>query len=229
MPLFCARSNSRTSSSTNRTRRKPSEPRFRNGPDHTNSSIVPALPSRPQLEPSTGPLNKSCNPASQIAFWIVFSLLFDMIPNMREASRRAFSLGANILDLSSNSTGFLLRLATAPDDAVRVPSKSKNTAATSPDNCRRSFRFGSGVPGVTVILYVTDEQLEGVAITNDRCRVLVFSGVGLSGEASAQTVVTSGVFVSSVMLRQPGPIVKLAMPLPGAADDPSMLVAAPFC
>mmetsp|Transcript_30702 Transcript_30702/g.88633 ORF Transcript_30702/g.88633 Transcript_30702/m.88633 type:complete len:234 (-) Transcript_30702:1258-1959(-) len=168
-PRCRARSNSRTSSSTNNIRCRPSaQESGANAPDRSCSSMMPALPSKPSALPTMGPLKKSDRPASARADVMVFSVLLEMMPKRTEASRKARSRGANTGARSASSACLRPLIAASPGVAVRVPSKSKNTAMTPPATRLKSPRNGSGVPGVmTMFLYDTDEQLDGVAKLNN--------------------------------------------------------------
>mmetsp|Transcript_20796 Transcript_20796/g.36691 ORF Transcript_20796/g.36691 Transcript_20796/m.36691 type:complete len:312 (-) Transcript_20796:294-1229(-) len=205
MPLCRARSSSRRSSSTRRTRLWPSGPRCWSSPSSTSSSMKPALPSKPTALPNTGPSKSSASPASRKAAQMVSSLLLEMMPRISPASRRTCSRGRSMGARSRSSTCLRHLCAVSPGEAVRVPSKSKKTQPTSPVTSLSSWRLGSGddVPGVKEPCRKDREaQDDGVARFSDLgLRILpenIIPSRDMSGEHSV--LITGGEEANSVML-----------------------------
>mmetsp|Transcript_45104 Transcript_45104/g.98002 ORF Transcript_45104/g.98002 Transcript_45104/m.98002 type:complete len:262 (-) Transcript_45104:18-803(-) len=133
MPNSWASSNSRTSSSTNITRRRSFSVSWQMRPFFRRSEMKPALPSSPTALPRSGPVKNSLSCDSSSAEQMVCSLLLEMMPRTTPASLSFRSLGASIGALSQSSTCLLLRFARSPGEAVKVPSKSNMIATTLPE------------------------------------------------------------------------------------------------
>mmetsp|Transcript_17732 Transcript_17732/g.56135 ORF Transcript_17732/g.56135 Transcript_17732/m.56135 type:complete len:299 (-) Transcript_17732:502-1398(-) len=159
-----ALANSRRSSSTSSTFRRPLRPRWLRPPIRTRSSMKPALPSKPTALAIMGPSKNSSSPASCRALRMVGSLLLEMMPSMMPAFLSTRKRGASSGARSRTSEPLRLCCARSPGVAVIVPSKSKSTARTGPAKQVSSLRVGSGVEGLLVrSVQVGDAQDPGLS------------------------------------------------------------------